>query len=546
MKTILVAIDSKYIHTNLAVRLLQANTTYETIIKEFTIKDSLDFILLKILEENPDIIAFSAYIWNIVIIQELSKRLKVVSAAIIIYGGPEVSFDAIAYIQAGNVDYIIQGEGEIAFHELLDALHGNMVLSEVSDLVYTNGQRILSNSIKPIESPSKLKSPYRRPSDWEHLKNKIQYVETSRGCPFHCSYCLASLENSVRYHDIENVKSEMQYLMEHGARVFKFLDRTFNINPVYAKEMFDFILKNHQQGMSFQFEITGDLLKKELIEYLNEFAPKNLFRFEIGIQSTSNETNLAVDRIQDNRVLFENIQLIRSGGKIDLHLDLIAGLPYESLSIFENTFNQVFSVYAKELQLGFLKMLRGTKIRNEASRYQYQYMDSPPYEMTENHVLSKTDVLYIHQVESMLEIYWNKGFMNQTMEWLTKQMTSPFSFFNDLYLYLKKQGFDEHRYQLPAIFQGLDEYVHFTYPTIYDEFTSLLKKEYLLYHPIKPKIWWNRLMTDRNTLIESIHTQYPEHSIDDYYKYGVIIPYMERYLMVMYIPNKKREYLFTK
>ncbi|MDD3122858.1 MAG: DUF4080 domain-containing protein [Candidatus Izemoplasmatales bacterium] len=538
MKTLLIAIDSKFIHTNLAVRYLKANTTYETQIMEFTIKDSIAFILDKITKENPDIIAFSCYIWNIEMITHITNELKSKLNSIILWGGPEVSYDAFYYMDNSKVDYIIKGEGELAFHEFLSAVDKVISFSQVSGLMYREDNKIISNKEVIIKDLNQLKSPYRFDNDTSNIHNKIQYIETSRGCPFHCSYCLASLENNVRFFDIEKVKTEILYLVENGGKTFKFLDRTFNVLPKYAKEMFSFIIQNHPENASFQFEITGDILKEELIHFLNEKAPSNLFRFEIGIQSTNIKTNEAVLRIQNNKVLFHHIKLLKEGNIVDMHLDLIAGLPYETLQIFQMTFNEVFLMYAKELQLGFLKMLRGTLIRDEASKYGYVHQQMSPYEILNNDFLSKEDVLIIHEVEEILEIFWNKGFMNESVEWITRKVESVFSWFYQFSKFLHKRDFDFHRYQLDEVFSSIDDFVKETRASDHPHFTSLLKKEYLLRHSIKPKIWWNKNLVSKNKHLREIQKEYPKYAIDDYYKYGVITPYDEDYLVVLYFPNE--------
>jgi hypothetical protein len=349
---------------------------------------------------------------------------------------------------------------------------------------------------------------------------------------------LASLENNVRFFDIEKVKNEILYLIENGGKTFKFLDRTFNVLPKYAKEMFSFLMQNHPENASFQFEITGDILKEELIHFLNQEAPPNLFRFEIGIQSTNIKTNEAVLRIQNNDILFHNIQLLKDGNIIDMHLDLIAGLPYETLKIFEDTFNEVFSVYAKELQLGFLKMLRGTIIRDEKAKYGYVYQETSPYEIMYNDFLSIEDVLVIHEVEEILEIFWNKGFMNETVEWISRKVDSVFSWFYQFSKFLHIKNFDFHRYQLDEVFSSIDDFVKETRTDDYPHFTSLLKKEYLLRHSIKPKIWWDKDLLLKNERFREIQKKYPKYAIDDYYKYGVITTYDNNFLVVLYFPDE--------
>lgn len=491
------------------------------------------------MSHRPEIIAFSVYIWNVEIVKEITSIIKRDTDVIIAWGGPEVSFDEIYFLETNPVDFIVRGEGELAFHQLLHALHTSQTFHHISGLSYRDGENVISNPMTDPIQLDKIHSPFRGESDLLNLRNRINYVETSRGCPFHCSYCLASLDNKVRFFDIERVKKEMLFLMDHGAKTFKFLDRTFNTSYQYSIDIFDFLLKNHQEGMSFQFEITGDILKPEIIQYLNQVSPPHLFRFEIGIQSTNELTNKAVDRIQNNDVLFENIKKIKEGNVIDMHLDLIAGLPYENLSSFEKTFNEVFRLYAKELQLGFLKMLRGTSIRLQAPRYGYEFNPLPPYEIISNDVLSKSDLEIIHHVEDMVEIFWNKGFMNHSIEALTKSIDSPFSMFHDLYAFSTEQGFDLHRYQLEDVFKMIHLFVKTKGLMDESDFLSWLKKDYLLYHNLKPKIWWNKEFENKNILLSKIHSIHPEHKLDDYYKYSVVTQYFDHILVILYFPTGK-------
>ncbi|MBU1144307.1 MAG: B12-binding domain-containing radical SAM protein [Firmicutes bacterium] len=544
MKILFVSIDSKYIHTNLAVRYLKANcSSYSTII-EFTIKDSLEVMYQKILNETFDVIAFSAYIWNIEIIQTLTQKLKQNSDCIILWGGPEVSYDPDYFLEHFLVDAIISQEGEIAFNEYVLALENHLPLRDVPNLVYKESGKIIHNRQELIKDLNSLKTPYYFEEDVSSIPNKIQYIETSRGCPFHCSYCLASLDNKVRFFNIERVKNDIEYLIEKGAKTFKFLDRTFNTNPIYAKEIFDFIIKHSLPNTSFQFEITGDILPKELIEYINSNAPKNLIRFEIGIQSTNLLSNLAVDRHQDTLKLFDTISLIQKGAIIDLHLDLIAGLPYENLVCFEKTFNEVFSLYAKELQLGFLKMLRGTKIRKEALQYGYEFDFFAPYEITKTHELTKEDLNKIHIVESMLELYWNKGFMNHTIKSLTNCLPSSFAFFLQLGTYYKQNNYNLHRYQLSDLFKWFYLFILKFYLEESETVLANLKFDYLNHFRIKPQIWWNQSKINKNQLIRDFFSKNQTIKIDDLYKYGIVTTFLNQYLLFVYFPNQTLHFMF--
>jgi radical SAM superfamily enzyme YgiQ (UPF0313 family) len=541
MKILLVSIDSKYIHTNMAVRYLKANLDFDSEILEFTIKDSFEKIEKTIMDQVPNIVAFSVYLWNVQLIIKLIESIKSKSETIIIIGGPEVSYEPEYYMLNSKTDFLIAGEGEIAFRELINAIINRSSFHSIKGLSYRENDMNICKKPTMIENLNSLKDPYLLENNSSILSSKIQYVETSRGCPYQCSYCLASLENKVRFFDLNRVKSDILHLMKSGAKTYKFLDRTFNYKIDHSLELFRFLIENHQEGTQFQFEITGDLLPIELINLLNAEAPKGLFRFEIGIQSTNEITNLSVNRHQNNDKLFNNIRLIQSAGIIDLHLDLIAGLPMENLSRFEQTFNEVFDLRAKELQLGFLKMLRGTKIRDQALKYDYKYDEFPPYEIFSSQSLSKEDIKEIHLVESSLDLYWNKGYMPSTMLYIMEAQNSPFQFFNQIGHYLQSISFDFHRFQLSDLFFNLNEYIQKSNFKNHRDIFDLLKYEYLMRSNIKPKIWWDKTNEKifRNAILKDFHYLHPELKIDDLYKYSVVTKYHSGYLIVVYFPGGK-------
>jgi radical SAM superfamily enzyme YgiQ (UPF0313 family) len=525
----------------MALRYLKANLSLESKLLEFTIKDDLMIIEEAILEEQPNIIAFSVYLWNVEKVVKLIESIKAKSNAIIVMGGPEVSYEPVYFMTNSKVDYIISGEGEIAFDQLVTSIDQNNSINQIPGLIYRENEKIIQNPIRIINNLDSLKNPYHMIEDISKLSTRIQYIEMSRGCPFNCSYCLASLDNNVRFFNIERVKKDIFYLMANGVKTFKFLDRTFNYKISNALEIFDFIIKNHYENTQFQFEITGDLLPRELIIYINENAPKGLIRFEIGIQSTHEATNLSVNRIQNNEKLMENIRLIQDGGIIDLHLDLIAGLPLEDLNRFSQTFDEVFQLYPKELQLGFLKMLRGTKIRREADKYGYLYDSKPPYEMQSNNILSKEDILEIHYVEEVLETFWNKGFMPLTMRTLIEREVSAFKFMNSFAHFLINRQFDFHRYQLSDLFVRLSQFILQTNRNN-NQILDVMKKEYLLRSTIKTHIWWDDIVSkiEKNHLFQQIINEHPDIKIDDLFKYSTTIHFKGHYLTIIYYPETKR------
>lgn len=539
LKIILVAIDSKFIHTNLAVRYLKANTVFPVKILEFTIKDTFDKLLKIIEQENPDIVGFSVYIWNIEIVRRLTSALKHHPERRIIWGGPEVSYANDIFFYETPVDFIIRGEAELTFEKLIKAIIENDNLANVPNLSYLIDGKIVHTEAIPVLKLDQLRNPYRFPEFDHDIPNKIQYVEASRGCPFHCSYCLAALDNKVREFPLERVKEDLTYLMRKGAKTFKFLDRTFNLKTDRVWEIIDFIIHNHKVNTSFQFEVSGDLLTDELIDRIHGSAPANLFRFEIGIQSTNKASNLAVRRNQDLDKLFHNIHRLQKKGIVDLHLDLIAGLPKENLQSFEKTFNTSFTCYAKELQLGFLKLLRGTPLRQQAESMGYIYNFRPPYEIIANNWLSKNDVEQIRLVEKTLNVYWNKGFMNRTIKFITTNIASPFHFFNELGKFYYKQGHSFLRYQLFDVFTRLNAFLEQQYPEIHSRAFVLLKRDYLEYHAIKPKLWWDHRSIRKNELLRAFYALDPEWPLDLLYKRAVVTPYVDQYMIVIYLPDKR-------
>jgi radical SAM superfamily enzyme YgiQ (UPF0313 family) len=370
MNVICSTLNAKYIHTNLAIRYLKAYASPEFTIqlKEYTIKDPILNIVTDLYSQNPKVIGFSCYIWNIEeTIKVISLLKKIDPSIIIVLGGPEVTYDTAEWLERiPEVDFIVMGEGEKTFKDLLTAIEQNGAFSMVSGIAFRHQGEVM---ITPQTNKLDLKdipSPYRFPEDVPHLSKRVTYIETSRGCPFSCQFCLSSIEVGVRYFDREKIKDDIRFLMANGAKTIKFVDRTFNISRSYAMEMFHFLIEEHIPGVVFQFEITADIMRPEVIEFLNNAAPKGLFRFEIGVQSTNEYTNELVKRKQNYSKLTRTVSMVKNGGKIDQQLEVRAGWPEEGAASFRKTFNDVFELRPEELQLGFLKMLRGTGLRNQA------------------------------------------------------------------------------------------------------------------------------------------------------------------------------------
>jgi anaerobic magnesium-protoporphyrin IX monomethyl ester cyclase len=504
MNVICCTLNAKYIHTNLAIRYLKAFAApeFNISLKEYTIKDPVMNIVSDLYQQKPKIIGFSCYIWNIEETIKVVNMLKKIDPSIlIVLGGPEVTYDTAEWMEKIlNVDFIVIGEGEYTFKQLLSEVNGDRNYKQVHGIAYRDhGQIKITPQVNKLDL-KELPSPYRFPEDAAHLGKRVTYIETSRGCPFSCQFCLSSIEVGVRYFDREKIKEDIRYLMANGAKTIKFVDRTFNISRSYAMEMFQFLIDEHLPGTVFQFEITADIMRPEVIEFLNNKAPKGLFRFEIGVQSTNDYTNELVMRKQNFSKLTRTVTMVKDGGKIDQHLDLIAGLPEEDYSSFRKTFNDVFELRPEELQLGFLKMLRGTGLRLRAAEHEYIYMDHSPYEILGNNVLRFSDIVRIKQVEDVLEKYWNDHRMNHTIEYLvTRVFPSPFDFFQEFGTYWEEQGWSRIGHQLEDLFRRLYSFLKEQSVNDLDIIGDLMKYDYLINHKYKPrKPWWEHNFTKKD------------------------------------------------
>ncbi len=542
MNIVLATLNAKYIHTNLAIRYLKsyAQPEYDAVLAEYTIKDPTFNIVSDLYQKKPDIVGFSCYIWNIEETVRIIHMIKKVSPNTkIVLGGPEVSYDVHDWLQRiKEIDYIIMGEGELSFKQLLHYFHGKLPLEEVPGIAYMRDEKVIIHPAAPKIDLRNLPSPFRFEEDVHHIPKRIAYIETSRGCPFNCQFCLSSIEVGVRYFNREKIKDDIRYLMEHGVRTVKFVDRTFNISRSYAMEMFQFLIDEHKPGVVFQFEITADIMRPEVIQFLNENAPKGLFRFEIGIQSTNDLTNDLVKRRQNFAKLSRTVNMVKEGGKIDQHLDLIAGLPEEDYMSFRKTFNDVFAMRPEELQLGFLKLLRGTGLRLQAKQYGYQYVDMAPYEIFSNNVLSFEDILHIKQTEDILEKYWNDHRMNGTIEFLvTDVFDTAFDFFQEFGTYWDEKGWSRIGHQLEDLFTRLLDFLEQRGNAPIDIVTNLMQLDYLKAQQFQPrKIWWqHRVLEDNSKQIfkalrenpEIAGEQFAEMNLSekDLYKHTLLTPF---------------------
>lgn len=480
MKILLSTLNSKYIHSNLAIRILfQLNKQNKNLDwHEFTIKQDLEEILEKCL--LYDIVTFSCYIWNITQTLNVARELKQRNPAIqILLGGPEVSYDYEDIINREYIDFIIVGEGEIPFTEFIKH-HQQPLL--VPNLVWKDHKKIVFNKQNINFEVVNLANinPYANdPTDT--LKSKVLYLETSRGCPYKCEFCLASLDNKVRYLPIETIKSNLLFMMQHG-RVIKFLDRTFNVKKDFTLDVFQFILDHHRPGNVFQFEITADILHPDIIKFINEKVPKGLFRFEIGIQTVNQKANLEVSRKQNFEKTKAVIKSVEE--KIELHLDLIVGLPLDYYADIQYSFEEVFKLFAPELQLGFLKFLKGTPVRDKHENYHFKFDPNPPYQIIESDFLSRQELHQITMLEHALEIYWNKKRAVNTLKYVTKT-DSIFCFLTKLGIYFSEHK-ELHKHTLEDVYEVLYSFLdnYFDDSLVYKQ---LLTFDYYTQTKIKPK-----------------------------------------------------------
>ena len=497
MQVLLTTLNAKYIHTNLAIRLLyELNQDVEGLAwKEFTIKENQDEVALECSRFN--VVAFSCYIWNITQTLEVAKKIKAINPQVkILLGGPEVSYDFADVIALDAVDYIVVGEGEIPFNEFL---HSYPAIENVQGLVYKSNGEVKQNKLPPLFDLKNFTHlmPYRT-DNVEELKNKVLYIETSRGCPYKCEFCLASLDNKVRYLPDEHIKATLLYMMQHG-RVIKFLDRTFNIKRDFTIDIFKFILEHHRPENVFQFEITADILHPDIIKFIHENVPKNLLRFEIGIQTVNQKANLEVSRKQNFDKTKSIIQQLSN--HVEMHLDLIVGLALDYFEDIKYSFEEVFKLFAPELQLGFLKFLKGTPMRDKIEQHGFVFDPNPPYQIIESRYLSKLQLEQIVKLEHALEIYWNGKKAINTLQYVTTHY-SIFDFLLGLGEYFGQKR-DFHKYSLNDVFEIMHEFVGLHYPN--DEIlTQFIAIDYYLHFKVKPKplILSEIPKADRNKMIE--------------------------------------------
>ena len=466
LKILLAACNAKYIHSNLAVYNLKSCSgeySHNVVIKEYTINQIQDDILKDIYLEQPDVICFSCYIWNISFVKELVPDLKKILPHVDFWaGGPEVSYDAVEFLKKNPAFFgVMVGEGEETFHELagyyierkpenLKEIRGVAFHDEtkVPDIVHTGWRELMDLSKVPFAY-----------SNLTEFKNRIIYYESSRGCPFSCSYCLSSIDKKLRFRDIELVKKELQFFIDNKVPQVKFVDRTFNCKHDHAMAIWRYITEHDNGITNFHFEISADLLREEELALMKTMRP-GLIQLEIGVQSTNPQTIKAIRRTMDFEKLKGIVEQIHSFGNIHQHLDLIAGLPYEGYESFHKSFCDVYALRPEQFQLGFLKVLKGSHMMEMTGEYQILYKDREPYEVLSTAWLTYGEIWGLKMVESMVEVYYNSGQFKHTLVFLEQYFEDPFRMYEALGRFYEKKGYSEishsrmRRYEILMEFAG--------------------------------------------------------------------------------------------
>ena len=444
MKILLTAINAKYIHSNLAVYSLRAYAKdYRDQIElaEYTINHKQEYILSEIYKRRPDVLCFSCYIWNITYVREIAEEFHKLCPKVPIWvGGPEVSYEVHEFLQSNAfITGIMMGEGEKIFENVCKHyIAGNIPLEKIRGIAWRDSDDIRVNEPETVLDMSTIPFAY---EDLDDMKNKIIYYESSRGCPFRCSYCLSSVEKQLRFRGMELVRKELGYFIEQEVPQVKFVDRTFNCNQEHAMAIWEFI-QAHDKGITnFHFEIAADLLTDEEITFIAGLRP-GLIQLEIGVQTTNDTTIEEIHRHMDLERVKEVVLQVKKPGNVHQHLDLIAGLPFEDYDTFAKSFDEIYALKPQQLQLGFLKVLKGSYMHEHAREYEAVYSGKPPYEVLKTKWLSYDDVLKIKQVEEMLEVYYNSAQFVVTVRVLEQQFESAFGMYQRLGAFYEEKGYD--------------------------------------------------------------------------------------------------------
>nr|WP_302598444.1 B12-binding domain-containing radical SAM protein [uncultured Cellulosilyticum sp.] len=491
MKVVLLALNAKYIHTSLALRSIATYCKeYEDDIKvlELTINQNENEIIKVIYDEAPDILGISCYIWNMSFIKMLVPTLrKILPDTKIILGGPEVTYEGDDLLNELPINFVMEGEGEETWKAYLDYYTGKgLALEDVDGLIYKaqeqNAQNEAAHKIirnKPRQPLNLEYLPFVYDS-LEGLEHKIIYYEASRGCPFRCQYCLSSIEHGVRFAPLERVKEHMTYFTNKRVKQVKFVDRTFNAKRHYAMEIWQHIMAIDNGYTNFHFEIAAELLTDEMITLLKDARP-GLIQFEIGVQSTNQKVLDTIMRPMPFKDIKEVVLKVKAQGNIHQHLDLIAGLPYEDYNSFGRSFNDVISLRPEQFQLGFLKLLKGSGLRHNAEEYGLVYKEEPPYEILYTREVNYREMLLLHDIEEMLERYYNSERFKNSLEYLFTVFDSPFKCFETLAKFWSKCGYDKVQHNKLSYYVKLIEFGESMENVNSEILKEMIRLDYLLH-----------------------------------------------------------------
>ncbi|MGD9570060.1 MAG: DUF4080 domain-containing protein [Sedimentibacter sp.] len=486
MKILLVTLDSKFIHANLAVRYLKKFCKdiecdeLNIEIKEFTINQKQEYILGEIFYANADLICFSCYVWNIEYIKEIAYIIKEAKNKIkILCGGPETSFEIERFMKSEPYfDFIIFGEGELTFKEfLLEFKKSHADFKAIKGLAYRDNNKITINqSREPIINLDSINYPYEENDNFE---DKIIYYESSRGCPFCCSFCMSSIDKKMRTFSMDRVKKDLKLLLNTRARQIKFVDRTFNADYKRSMEIMDFIIENNKSNMKIHFEITADIINEEFLEYINKL-PVNMFQFEIGVQSLNEKTLAEINRHMNIEKLNKVIGGIVSSNNVHIHLDLIAGLPYEDYDTFKKSFDGVHKLHAEKIQLGFLKVLKGTKIYEDKMKHEIKYRNTSPYEVICTKHITVDEILLLKNIEELVDKYYNEKYFEKSLHYILSNIfaESAFEFYEHFSLYWQQNDLYKMSHSRKRLYKILFDYIKYN-NKMTDEFICYLRYDYV-------------------------------------------------------------------
>ncbi|MCT4611877.1 MAG: B12-binding domain-containing radical SAM protein [Clostridia bacterium] len=444
MKILLVGINSKFIHSNLAIRYLYEYTSHKKNIelKEYTINNSKDYILKELYKQKADVICISTYIWNIEVIKEVIREYKKINSTTkFILGGPEATYDYNNLLINENIDIVMRGEGEETFDEICRYLiDGDLDISDIKGISYKENDEVLVNVDRDIMDMDKVPFVYKE--GFEPFKNRIIYYETSRGCPYNCKYCLSSVEKKLRVKSLDIVFEELKFFLDNNIKQVKLVDRTFNADKKRAYQIWEFLIKNDNGITNFHFEISADIMNEDQIELLKK-ARVDLFQFEIGVQTTNKEVLDIINRKMKFEELSKVVKAVKDGNNIHQHLDLIAGLPGEDIESFRKSFNDVYNLEPEQLQLGFLKLIKGSGLSVDRDKHNLVARDKVPYEVLSSDKLSYEELLTLKLIEEMVESYYNTGRFYYSIKYIESKYETPFDFYKYLGAYYADEGYED-------------------------------------------------------------------------------------------------------